>query len=362
MAKAPRKKQSGEEALREALAMIAPGTLFREAISAIIQAGTGALLCIGDPKLLSDLSEAGVALDAPVTPQLIYELSKMDGALIFNQDGSRILFANRFLKPDANIPSEETGTRHRTAQRLAAQANCIVIAVSQRRSTVTLYVHDVRHLLDGIGAVVNKAIQAIQTLEKYLSVLRQAMQELTTREFQDVVTIFDVCKAVQRTEMVIRIAKEIEPYIVELGTEGRLIELQLKELIMPVEEAKLVVRDYFRAKQGLSHDDVTARISEITQQELLSLGSISAALGYGPNPRAIDTYLSPRGYRVLTATHRLPTQVVESLVERFGTLQQIIRAPKDELCTVDGVGEVLAERVRVSLNLLRQQLALDDRR
>lgn len=362
MAKPVKKKHSGEEALREALAMIAPGTLFREAISAIIQAGTGALLCIGDTKILSDLSEGGVQLDAPVTPQLIYELSKMDGALIFNKDGSRILFANRFLKPDANIPSDETGTRHRTAQRLAHQSNGIVIAVSQRRSTVTLYVHEQRHLLDSIGAVVNKAIQAVQTLEKYLSVLRQAMQELTTREFQDVVTIFDVCKAVQRTEMVVRIAKEIEPYIVELGTEGRLIELQLKELIMPVEEAKLVVRDYYRAKQGLTYEEVHARITEITQQELLVLSSVSQALGYGPNPRAIDTYLSPRGYRVLTATHRLPAQVVESLVERFGTLQQIIRAPKDELCTVEGVGEVLAERVRVSLNLLRQQLALDDRR
>lgn len=362
MAKAPKKKIGSDEALRDALAMIAPGTLFREAISAIIQAGTGALLCIGDPKVLSDLSEGGVALDAPVTPQLIYELSKMDGALIFNQDGSRILYANRFLKPDANIHSDETGTRHRTAQRLADQAKCIVITVSQRRSTVSLYVHEVRHLLDSVSAVVNKAIQAIQTLEKYLSVLRQAMQELTTREFQDVVTIFDVCKAVQRTEMVVRIAREIEPYIVELGTEGRLIDLQLKELIMPVEEAQLIVRDYYRAKQGLTHEDVQARISEISQQELLVLGSVSQAMGYGTNPRAIDTYLSPRGYRVLTATHRLPSAIIEALVERFGTLQQIIRAPKDELCAVDGVGEVLAERVRVSLNLLRQQLALDERR
>ncbi len=362
MAKPPKRKIGGEEALREALAMIAPGTLFREAISAIIQAGTGALLCIGDPKLLSDLSEGGVELDAPVTPQLIYELSKMDGGIVFNKDGSRILFANRFLKPDSNIHSEETGTRHRTAQRLAHQGQCIVIAVSQRRSTVTLYVHEVRHLLDSVGAVVNKAIQAIQTLEKYLSVLRQAMQELTTREFQDVVTIFDVCKAVQRTEMVVRIAKEIEPYIVELGTEGRLIDLQLKELIMPVEEAQLVVRDYFRAKQGLTYQEVQARISEISQQELLVLGSVSQAMGYGTNPRAIDTYLSPRGYRVLTATHRLPASIIEALVDRFGTLQQIIRAPKDDLCAVEGVGEVLAERVRVSLNLLRQQLALDERR
>lgn len=236
-----------------------------------------------------------------------------------------------------------------------------MIAVSQRRSTVTLYVHDERHLLDSIGAVVNKAIQAVQTLEKYLSVLRQAMQELTTREFQDVVTIFDVRKAAQRTEMVVRIAREIEPYIVELGTEGRLIDLQLKELIMPVEEAKLVVRDYYRAKQGLTYEEVHARISEITQQELLLvLSSVSQALGYGPNPRAIDMYLSPRGYRVLTATHRLPNQVVEALVERFGHAAADHSRAQGRLVTVEGVGEVLAERVRVSLNLLRQQLALDD--
>jgi len=362
VAKPTKRKASSEDALREALMMIAPGTLFREAISAIIQAGTGALLCIGDPKQLSDLSEGGVQLDAPVTPQLVYELSKMDGALIFNRDGSRILFANRFLKPDATIHSDETGTRHRTAQRLANHAKCIVIAVSQRRSSVTLYVHDIRHMLDSIPTVMNKAIQAIQTLEKYISVLRQAMQDLTTREFQDMVTIFDVCKTIQRTEMVVRIAREIEPYILELGAEGRLIELQLKELIQPAEEAQLVVRDYYKAKAGQTYQDIAAKISDISQQDLLSLGSISQAMGYSTNLRSVDTYLTPRGYRVLASTHRLPAQIVEALVERFGSLPQIIRAPKDELCTVEGVGEVLAERVRVSLNLLRQQLALDDRR
>lgn len=340
--------------------MVAPGSLFREALSAIIQAGTGGLLCFGDPKRLMDLSEGGVILDEEVSPQILYELSKMDGAIILNREGTRIFAANRFLKPDPKIHSVETGTRHRTAQRLATQAKCMVIAVSQRRSSVTLYVHDKRHVLDSISTLVNKAMQAVQTLEKYMNVLRQAMQDLTTREFQDVVTIFDVCKAIQRTEMVVRISREIEPYILELGTEGRLIELQMQELLLPIEEAKLVVKDYFREKNA-SYDSVQERIANISQQDLLSLGSISQALGYGPNLRSIDTYLSPRGYRVLTATHRIPPPIIESLIERFATLQQIVRAPKDELVSVEGVGEVLAERVRVSLNLLRNQLALDDR-
>jgi diadenylate cyclase len=342
--------------------MIAPGTIFREALSAIIQSGSGALLCIGDPKKLSELSEGGVEMNSPVTPQLLYELSKMDGAIILNEEGTRILYANRFLKPDATIKSDETGTRHRTAQRLAAQAKCFVIAVSQRRSSVTIYVNEKRHILDTISTLVNKAVQAIQTLEKYMNVLRHALQELTVREFQDMVTIFDVCKAIQRTEMVIRIGKEIEPYLIELGSEGRLIELQLKELLLPVEEALLVIKDYHRPKTPGSFEEVVERISRISEQDLLDLGNISEALGYSPNIRSIDTYLSPRGYRVLTATHRLTTPIIENLVAKFGSLQQIIRAPKDELCEVEGIGEVLAERIKVSLNLLRNQLALDERR
>jgi diadenylate cyclase len=319
------------------------------------------LLCIGDTKKLSKLSEGGVQLDAPITPQLLYELSKMDGAIILTEDGERILYANRFLKPDAKIQSDETGTRHRVAQRLAVQAKCIVVAVSQRRSSVTLYVHDRRHVLDSISSLVNKAMQAVQTLEKYMTVLNQAMHELTTREFQDIVTIFDVCKTIQRTEMVVRIAEEIEPYILELGSEGRLIELQLNELMLPVEEAHLVVKDYFREKQGATYEDVRERIAEIPQDDLLSLESISQALGYGATLRSVDTYLAPRGYRVLTKTHRLPPQIIENLVQRFLSLQAIVRASKDELVETDGIGEVLAERVRTSLQLLRNQHVQDGR-
>jgi diadenylate cyclase len=355
-------KKPTEEAFREALALVAPGTVIREALEAIIQSNTGALICIGAFKRLTHLSEGGVQLDAAVTPQLLYELSKMDGAIILDETVSRIHYANRFLKPDAKIHSEETGTRHRTAQRLANQAECTVIAVSKRRSSVTLYVHDKRYVLDSISDLLTKSMQAVATLEKYLNVLAKAMQELTMREFQDVVTIFDVCKAIQRAEMVIRIAQEIQPYLLELGTEGRLIELQLKELMIPIEEARLVAKDYWREKPGSTYESIVERISELSSQDLLVLGNISQAIGYGTNLRAIDTYITPRGYRVLTATHRLPSAIIESLIQNFGNLQKIIRAPKEELVNVEGVGEVLAERIRVSLNLLRNQLALDDRR
>jgi diadenylate cyclase len=354
-------RKTTEDIYRQALTMISPGTPIREAISAIIQGRTGALICIGDPKRLSELSEGGVKVDTACTPQLLYELAKMDGAIILAKNGCRIVYANRFLKPDTAIPSNETGTRHRAAERMARQAKCAVVAVSERRSSVTLYVHNIKHIMDSIPTLLNKAGQAVQTLEKYIYALKETMQELSVREFQDMVTIFDVCGAIQRYEMVVRIAAEVDPYILELGTEGRLISLQLKELMLPVEEASLVIKDYYRDRPGVTFEQVREKIGEISQQDLLNLGSISQALGYGPNLRSVDAYLTPRGYRLLTTTHRLPPQIIENLVSRFGSLKQIIRAPRDDLDGVEGVGEVLAERVRVSLDLLRSQLALDRR-
>ena len=356
---AKKKKKSGKAALRDALMLVSPGTQLREAISAILQSGNGALICIGETKRLADLSEAGVAINAEYTPQLLYELAKMDGAIILNEDASSIAYANRFLKTDSAISTDETGTRHRAAERVAKQSGAIVVAVSERRSSVTLYVQDAKHVLDTIPTLLNKAMQAINTLEKYIHVLDQATFDLSTREFEDVVTIFDVCKAIQRCEMVVRIAQEIDPYILELGTEGRLIAMQLKELVIPIEEAELVAKDYYRDKAGLTYEQAQEKIDELTQQELLNLGSISQALGYGPNLKSIDTYLTPRGFRILTQTRRLTPQIIENLVQKFGSLQSIMRAPKEELCEVDGIGEVLAERVRLSLNSLRSQLALD---
>lgn len=357
MARKPRKKDKA--ALRDALVMVSPGTELREGIAAIIQSHNGALICIGDAKRLAEASEAGVEIDAELTPQLLYELAKMDGAIILSNDATRILYANRFIKTDNSISSDETGTRHRAAERLAKQTGCIVVAVSERRSTVSLYAHDAKHVLDSISTLLNKSMQALNTLEKYVRALDQATIDLSTREFEDVVTIFDVCKTVQRCEMGTRIAREIEPYILELGSEGRLVDMQLKELLIPFEEAQLVVKDYYREKAGIGYEQAMERVAEVTAQELLELSNISNAMGYGANLKSIDTYLSPRGYRILTQTRRLTPQIIENLVQQFGSLQQIMRAPKEELCTVDGIGEVLAERIRLSLNSLRNQLAMD---
>ncbi len=356
---AKRRTKSADQALRDGLMLIAPGTKLREGIANILQSGNGALLCFGDPKKLAALSEGGVKVNIATTPQILYELCKMDGAIILNEDGSRIIYANRFLKPDTNIRSDETGTRHRSAERMAHQADSLIVTVSERRTTVTLYVKDKKHILDAIYTSMNKATQALQTLQKFVASLEQQLEELTAREFQDIVTIFDVCKSIQRSEMVKRIVREIEPYLLELGTEGRLIELQMRELMQPVEEGDLVVRDYFREKGAKGWEASLKKIESLDQQELLELGNIAAALGFGSNLRSVDTYLTSRGYRVLTQTHRIPPQLIDALIGKFGSLQAIVRALKDEFLQVEGIGEVLAERIRTSLDLLRRQVALD---
>jgi diadenylate cyclase len=358
MAKSPTKPKT-KWTMKEAIMMVSPGTALREGISLIIQSRLGALICIGPPKRLAQFSEQGVEIDAELTPQLLYELAKMDGAIVLNSDCSRIMYANRFLIADSSIPSNETGTRHRAGERTARKAKCVVIAVSERRSSVTLYVNDKRHVMDSIATLLNKASQAISTLEKYISVLDAALTDLSTREFEDMVTIFDVCKAVQRHEMVVRIAKEIEPFVLELGDEGRLIDMQLQELLKPLEESRLVVRDYFQDPRGGNFEAALAELDSLPQSDLLDLGHISSALGYGSNLKSIDTYLTPRGYRILTQTRRLTPQIIENLVLKFGTLQNIMHAPKEEVVEIDGIGEILAERIRLSLNSLRNQLALD---
>ena len=352
-----KRKMNENEALRAALEMIAPGTQIREAMSAILQSRMGALLCFGNVSRLSRLSEGGVKLDAEMTPQLLYELSKMDGAIILNTEGTRILYANRFLKPSPKFPSIESGTRHRAAQRFANQAKCMVLALSQRRASVTLYCHSKRYTLDSVQTLVNKGVQTLQTLEKYVDTLRKTMRELTVRELGDVVTIFDVCRVLQRAEMVNRIQKEVAPILLELGTEGRLLELQLQETVQPLKESALVIRDYYRERQGVTAETVADRISALTQEELMNLGHISQALGYGMNLRSVDSYMTPRGYHILHAINRLPSPIIDNLVKQFGSLKEIIAAKKDKLVEVEGVGEVLAERIRSGISLLASQIS-----
>lgn len=343
----------------DALRKVAPGTPLREGLSYILQGGTGGLIVVSNSPKVRALSESGVKINCEFTPTLLYELAKMDGAIYVDKDVSKIISANTFLVPDETIPSAETGTRHRAAQRLAIQTGELVIAISQRRAKLTLYVGTIKHIMDDIATLLNKATQALQTLEKYKTALDRVLVELSVRELEDLVTIYDVVRCVQRTEMVLRIAKEVEYYIIELGVQGRLLEMQLREFEDSINEGLMVIRDYYRDKEIRDEKEVLGRLDKFSAMELLNLGNISNALGYGLNISAVDDYLIPRGYRILMKTHRLPRPVIENLVNTFRNLRTITQAPHEKLIAVEGMGDVRAEKLREGLKLLRNQLIFD---
>jgi diadenylate cyclase len=223
-----------DKTLLSALKQVAPGTRLRAGIDDVIRAQLGALIVIGEPNELAFLFSGGMRLDLPFTAQLLYELAKMDGAIILGRDTQKLVYANVQLMPDPAIPSDETGTRHRTAERVARQTDALVISISQQRETVTVFVGDLRYQLAEISDMLARTNQAVGTLETYRARLDQGLTRLTALEFQSAVMLDDVLVVLQRAEMTTRMAEEIERNCVELGEEGRLIRMQLDELMEDV--------------------------------------------------------------------------------------------------------------------------------
>jgi diadenylate cyclase len=346
------------EGLVKVIRMIAPGTKLYEGLENILRARTGALIVISDSEAVMKRVDGGFRINCDLEPSAMYELAKMDGALILSSDARKILVANAHLTPDHLIPTSETGTRHRTAQRMGIQTGEPVIAISQRRNVITLYKGPVRYVVREVGTILARANQALQTLQKYKSVLDQALLNLSALEFEDLVTLGDVCTVIQRVVMVRRIAEEIQNYIFELGNEGRLVEMQLGELMTDAAaEGDMVIRDYLRGEDK-NVEKLHEELSAWNDDELRDLNAICRTLGY-PNATSLDSSVSPPGYRILRKIPRLPFPVVENMVKVFKRLQTILSASTDELDDVDGIGEVRARTIKEGLRRLREQVLLD---
>ncbi len=299
-------------------------------------------------------------LDLPLTSQLLYELAKMDGAIIVNDELTKLVYANVQLMPDPKIPSDETGTRHRTAERVAKQTGTLVISISQQRETVTVFIGDLRYQLGEISDVLAKTNQALATLETYRTRLDQGLTRLTALEFQSAVMLDDVLVVLQRAEMTTRMASEIERNRVELGEEGRLIQMQLDELMEDVAREKAaVVYDY--ELSGDPSNAVTAleSLGALAHERLVEFDEIAMLLGYPKEANPLDFTVAPRGYRVLQHIPRLPESIVRHLVRDFGGLDAVIRASQRELEAVEGVGAVRAREIREGLRRLQEHNLVD---
>jgi diadenylate cyclase len=342
----------------EALSAVAPGQALRNGLDRILQANMGALIVVGDGPEVLEICSGGFLLDAEFTPQRLSELAKMDGAIILSYDAGRIARANVHLVPNTNVPTSETGTRHRTAERVARSIDVPVISVSEDMAVIAVYRYDHKHPLEPIPRLLSRANQALQTLERYKNRLDTVSSSLSALEVEDLVTMRDVVTVLQRAEMVRRIAEEVDGYVVELGTDGRLALLQLEELMGGVEDdRRLVIKDYFHEGSTWHLEEAMAGLADLSTEDLIDLKAVASVLRL---PREeLDASLQPRGYRLLSKVPRLPEAVIDHIVDRFGSLQKIMRATVEDLDEVEGVGEHRARAIKEGLSRLAETSILD---
>ncbi len=328
-----------DRSMLRALAQIAPGSPLRDGLDRVLQSGRGGLIIVGDGPEVLNICSGGFLLDAAYTPQRLSELAKMDGAIILAEDASRIARANVHLVPNPNVPTSETGTRHRTAERVARSLNVPVIAVSESRKEIQVYDGGSRHSIESVSRLLERSNQALQTLERYRIRLDTVTKELSALEIVNLVSLHHVIEVLQRSEMVVRIATEIERNLVELGSDGRLVRLQLDELMAGVaDDRALLIRDYFRPSASFGIDEAMDALAGLDDDALFDATILAKTVRLPTGDDDGGSNLASRGYRLLTHLPRITEAAVTNVVDHFGTLSAVVEATTEQLTEVEGIG------------------------
>ncbi len=353
--------RSPEDSLKATLARVAPGTELRDGLERILRGRTGALIVMGFDRTVDSICSGGFDIGIDFSPTRLRELAKMDGAIVCDKDAKTILRAAVQLVPDHTIETHESGTRHRTAERVAIETGFPVISVSQSMQIIQLYVGGLRHVLEGSEPVLARANQALATLERYRARLDQVTNSLSALEIEAMVTVRDVAVTLQRQEMVRRISEEISQYVLELGVDGRLLSLQLEELTAGLGPgSEMIVRDYADLQDGSQRpEDQVATLQNLSSSDMVDLSKIAAVVGFQPGQDSLEAVVQPRGYRLLSNIKSVPPAVSNRLVDHFGGLQNLMAANIDDLMTVDGIGEQRARTVREGLSRIAETSLLD---
>ena len=335
--------------LRSALQDIAPGTPLREGLERIQRSHTGGLIVLGVAPELEEMCSGGFDLDIEFTASRLRELCKMDGAVIIDPTDWRIRKANVQLFPDQSIPTDESGMRHRTAQRTAYQTHLPVLSVSASMRLISIYVGKYHHIVEEPEALLSRANLAVDTLDRYSQRLDEVLQTLTILEMRDSATVRDVATVMQRMEMIRRITSEINEYLEELGSEGRLLALQVDDLVRGSgSERALVLRDYTRDASAVSTAE--AALSELASDRLVDLAAIANVLGLGVyDPTDLDRTIQPRGVRALSLVPRLPWNVIKDITSHWENLADLREATVEDLQQVEGIGPYRAKLIRETL-------------
>ncbi len=339
--------------LIEALTLLAPGTELRLGIDDIIRGHLGALIVIAESEEIAPLCSGGLELDIPFSAAMLYEVAKMDGAIMVERDLSRILRANVQLMPDAELPTTETGTRHRTAERVARQTQAIVVAISQERDTVNVYTGGARYQLDPIPELLTKATQGLATLQGHREQLERGADALTIQELRGEVAIDDVLNVLQRAEMAARMIDEITRNVAELGLDGRLVAMQLAELSEGVVEERLaIIRDYRSDEATGGPEEVLDRLAALRYRELIDVACVRRAMGFADGA---DADPRPRGYRALARIPSLTDDEADRIVAAFPTYAGLMRATLRELQEVEGLSPIRTAEVQQGLRRLQDR-------
>ncbi|MFQ5947885.1 MAG: DNA integrity scanning diadenylate cyclase DisA [Acidimicrobiia bacterium] len=342
--------EKSPDAALDILRSLAPGAPLRAAIELILRQDTGALIVLGTGSDVDAVSSGGFDITpaVPFSPARLAELAKMDGAVLVDEGIEHIYRANVHLIPDSSIETSETGTRHRTAERVARQTGNPVVVVSEGRSTATLYTLDGKYELQSPTSLMAQANQDLQSLERFRQRLHDAEERLTRLEVDDIVLSRDVVLLLQRAALVQRIGADLERYAVELGGDGNLLTVQVADLLDGVARtAELVYADY-GTDSVPDRTQQLAGLDELATEELYDPHRVASMLELGP----LDHHARPRGYRILGRVPRLPENVEESLVEHFGDFQKMLHATAGELDQVEGVGRARAQQLRRYLDRL----------
>ena len=341
--------------LKEIFSQITPGTIFREGLDNILDAGTGALVVLEVKDTLGDLIDGGFELNCSFTPQRLHELSKMDGAIILDENATKIKYANVHLQPDKSFQTNESGTRHRSAQRVAKQTNNLVVAISERRNRITLYKGDFRYKVKNLGDIMVEASQAMKTFERYKHVLDRALRNITLLEFDGMVTLSEVMIVVQRFEMLVRIRVEVEHAIIELGSEGKFLEIQLEELFKGVlKEEENFIRDYINTgEEEFGAAEVKEKLFQLGDLELLETENIAEALGYSRTAATLDMELDTKGYRILNKITRITRKDTDKIITKYGNLSKILDLTEEELMEIRGISMFKARSIKKGIKRLK---------
>jgi diadenylate cyclase len=334
--------------LMEIFKLVSPGAPLRIAIDDVAKSGTGALIVFGDSPEMMRIINGGFEVNCKFTPQRLVELCKMDGAVVVDSDVKKILYANTLLVPDPSIPTFETGTRHKAAERTSKQINQLVIAISEKKKVISLYYGDTKYVIREAKEILDRSSETLRMLEKHKEIFTELLLNMNVLEFTGLVSVQDVLMLIQRAEIIDRMAAIIKRYMIELGTEGGLVRLQLKELIKGVGEEELaIIQDYSKRDMISIKNSLLA----LSMEEIIEHDKIILALGFQTHDESIVT----RGYRILKRTS-LIEQEIESLIKKFGNLQSILDAKEENLEQI--VGKDKSKKLKKELQHLKEQVML----